>query len=456
MATKKSFAEMMMEDYNEFHAQPDPDLGNGVVASDMGAMGILPRKQRPVGPTAQLPDGLTVPEGETDLGNGVIPSDLGAMGILPRNQRPPPEELPASQIEPAATGVMPPAQIAEALGPAVPPVPAVPSVPPVPAWRQGVQSLLTTPRMFKSSRGPDGAFNMGADAPEGSVQTNWQGVPLGQRMVPVRGLSGGRASVGVPEASTVQEAQMGSPIPESTLPIGDMGNLDAVASQSPLIRALTNSGVIKATAAETNTLRRMQRGTFDAGTANTRGRMLQDQEQGLEQGRMAADQAASRQIAVARGTPQGVGSPAGNSTWDPVNQRWETDMRPSTASRQVVEGEERRKNIETYSKAIRALDGGDMSQFVSTMMGAQINAANGDKEKIKAIVENWNSFKPDAHNAATLKEQLQKMLQDEQKGAAVGQPVGQSDGKTVKQSDGQTVQPEKKKRTLGGVAPTQR
>jgi hypothetical protein len=206
--------------------------------------------------------------------------------------------------------------------------------------------------------------------------------------------------------------------------------------------------VIKATAAETNTLRRMQRGTFDAGTANTRGRMLQDQEQGLEQGRVAADQAASRQIAVARGTPQGVGSPAGNSTWDPVNQRWETDMRPSTASRQVLEGEERRKNIDTYSKAIKALDGGDMGTFVSTVMGSEINNANGDPKKIEAIIKKWNAFKPDAQNSATLKAELQRMLQEEQKA------VGQSDGKTVGQSDGKTVQPEKKKRTLGGVAPT--
>jgi hypothetical protein len=148
------------------------------------------------------------------------------------------------------------------------------------------------------------------------------GVPVGQTMLPVTGAftePRSRAWLGVPEAQT-NAADVTLPVVppdaiggKSTLPVGSIDNLDAVAARNPLIAAMTNSGVLRASQQEKDTLNRMRqqgapgsRSTRDI-AAQAPGVMAANQAQQYDQigNRMAQDENA-RQIAIQREVNQGV------------------------------------------------------------------------------------------------------------------------------------------------------
>ena len=72
-----------------------------------------------------------------------------------------------------------------------------------------------TPRIFPSSAGQPGAYNMG-NVP-GMQQVDSAGVPFGKRMIPVKGLSSGSAMVGVPDTlNAPNQYAMRADIPANT------------------------------------------------------------------------------------------------------------------------------------------------------------------------------------------------------------------------------------------------
>jgi hypothetical protein len=181
-----------------------------------------------------------------------------------------------------------------------------------------------------------------------------------------------------------------------------------------MIRSLVNSGTLRGTAAETNTLRRMGRGTFDAGTANTRGRQLQDQQEERGQQALAADQAAGRQIAVAQGAPQVGAGAAGNSTWNPTTGRWETTMRPpderAAAPLNVVDPETGMKAgdlVHAYQSVRPRSKSDPMSRW---LLAEALTKAGNDPEKIRAAQETFGADQPgDPEMAKYYRERLRAL-----------------------------------------------
>ena len=349
---RKSVLEQLLEDHQTTYAPPEPDLGNGVVSSDMGAYGVLPRGQRPAVP------------------------DITVSG----SAAPAPERAPEVPQQAAPAPALPPPVVPEAMG---------------------------APRMFRSSAGPDGAYNMGEMAPPGSVATNRMGVPQGQTMVPVYGLSRGQAMAGVPELPPGQMGPARSRInlpPDISGATGSIDNLDRVASESPMVRGLVNSGVLKASQAETDTLRRMGRGTFDAGTANTRGQQNQQQDLEFARGQQAADAQAQRQIAVAQGTPQIVASGAGVGGWDPSTGQPFSEVRaPNVYNGKGATRAEHEKIMdqETGMNAAQLLAAFSKTRpravndpLTKQMLASAIQQAAGDPERIRQAQEMFGKDNP--------------------------------------------------------------
>jgi hypothetical protein len=196
--------------------------------------------------------------------------------------------------------------------------------PPKTAPSEDLQAAVKAgpPKIFIPDAGQVGAFNMGAGAPVGSVATNNMGVPVGQKMLPVTGAftnPRSKAWVGVPEAranasevtfpSVPRDAAVGG----TNIPTGNINNLDAVAARSPLIAAMTNSGVLRASQEEKDTLNRLRQqgnpgsyGSRDMARQSP-GIMAQAQREqyDLIGNRMARDENA-RQIDMQREVNQGV------------------------------------------------------------------------------------------------------------------------------------------------------
>jgi hypothetical protein len=258
-------------------------------------------------------------------------------------------------------------------GPTVPPS-TVPTVPPStvpPSTVPGGQ-----PRIFPTSAGLPGGYNMGNDPR--FVPTDAQGVPIGQQMVPVRGLSGGTASIGMnPDVG---------PLPSSVPMRPDAGIMPPTLGQAP---DFGYAAVLRASPQETAQLKAWR----------TQGRTLEQQDsitarlKEFEQGQQAANASATRQIAVAQGTPQVAAGGAGNVAWDPnandgtggvvSDVRLPNEVRSTQADPQTV----RIKQIKDLTSAYRAMIP-HLDPMTEWQMQAELSKEQ-DPAKKRAIMQKY-------------------------------------------------------------------
>jgi hypothetical protein len=171
-----------------------------------------------------------------------------------------------------------------------------------------------------------------------------------------------------------------------------------------MVRAMANSGVLKATQGETDTLRRMGRGTFDAGTANTSGRQNQQQDLDFARQQSAYDAQAKRQVQVAQGTPQIVASGAGVGGWDPSTGQPFSEVRaPNVYNGKGATRAEHEKIMdqETGMNAAQLLAAFSKTRpraandpLTKQILASAIQQAAGDPERIRQAQEMFGKDNP--------------------------------------------------------------